>query len=201
MSKNFNSFAKLIRLRLRSRLVFAILIFVIFGVISIGIIFSSPAMEDKVETFLEPNVVFLDNITIDYLIDNETFVRVLAKNGSYKMNGYNINLKNMELVYKKENTDMIIFADNASYEKERIIIADGNLKGRMNDIYFKGKEYSKLRYDYIEDNGSIKKGIRAMQNDNDIDAGTVLFGTQANGDIYFKDDVIVHYLVKDGKQD
>lgn len=188
------------KLRGKRKLYFSIIIFALFNII-MALIFFDSTPEERPNATIEPNVAYLDNISVDYLIDNYTYIFLKAKKGSYEMKSYNIRLKNMELIYKKDNTDMILFADNASYEKERIILADKNLHGIVNDIKFEGKKESRLRYDYVEDKGVIRNGIKALQHGNDIDAGSFHFGSQAGGDLLFKDDVIVNYFLKNNDKE
>ena len=150
------------------------------------------------KSFLDKNMLKMDNISLTYIIDNNTYVLLNSKNASANIGSLSVLLKNFKVDYYSKNLHVLAIAENGKYEMERYITGYGSVHGYLDESEFIADNKSSFTYDYKLGKGRIINGVEVKQGKNLISAKNLEF-EQNSQFVHFTDNVTVEYFVDNEK--
>lgn len=148
------------------------------------------------KSFLDKNILKMDNISVTYIMDNDSYITLNSKLANANIMNYMVNLKNFNVNYYSKDLHVLAVAENGKYEMERYISGYGSVHGYLDKNEFVAGDNSSFLYDYKLGKGTINNGVEVKQGKNLIKADNLEF-EQNSQYVYFKDNVSVQYFAKE----
>jgi lipopolysaccharide export system protein LptC len=137
--------------------------------------------KNKIKFDLKENEVIIDNFEMGKVLDEQNnFYKVTAKQARINRDKETAKLTDFKAVYKKEKTDVELFAPQGYLEKERMVSVNGVIQGRVNELDFLSEKDGRFHYDFMTGVGTMLGRFQINHNNGNISADKMLIYSKKN---------------------
>lgn len=174
---------------------FVIFLSVLFVTLIMIVVLKENDYKKDYTALIDENKLKISGFKMVYVLDGNSYVNLNAETASAERISTSVALKDLSLKYSSHDVSVEAYADSGSYELQRILKAQGNINGFINDMSFKAGDNGTLTYDYNETKGSIDNGVFLTQGNNRLSAEKALFDVN-NNFIEFVNNAVLEYYPK-----
>jgi hypothetical protein len=117
--------------------------------------------------------MIIDNLTLSRNLHPDIKIKVSASIAYIDRNKESVKLKDCYVDYRKGNMKINVGAKECLYVEDKNIILKGNVKGEIDDVVFLTGENGIFEFFISDGYGSVKNGIKIMEDNNSISANTL----------------------------
>jgi hypothetical protein len=136
--------------------------------------------------------MIIDNLTLNRNLHPDIKIKVSASIAYIDRNKESVKLEDCYVDYRKGDMEINVGAKECLYVEDKNIILKGKVKGKIDNVVFLTDENGIFEFFIDHGYGSVKNGIKIMEDSNSISANSLDIFKQSK-ELYFRGNVRAIY--------